>query len=35
MMIKGKEITNHLDQIHTDMLTNWIQRKSVEKTQED
>ena len=35
MMLKGKEITNHLDQIHADMLTNWIHRKSLEKPQDD
>jgi hypothetical protein len=32
MMSKGKEILNHLDQINTDMLTNWIHNKSLEKS---
>ncbi len=31
MMYKGRIISNHLDQIYTDLLTNYIQKKSVEK----
>jgi len=32
MMSKGKEIANHLDQLNTDLLTNWIHKKSMEKS---
>ena len=31
-MSKGKEISDHLDQIYTDLLSNYIQKKSVEKS---